>query len=156
LHDGGTVLITRSLAGRIEPRAVAANEVAGGGFRHFDMVMAAFVAILLLTTSSARASAWWLTCRSSGLGRSARASCSFRSPTCWDVLTEIYGYAATRRCIWVGFGAMLFMVAMCWIGVALPPPPDAGWAGRMPIVWPGAAHRLGQHRGVPRRRRNGC
>ena len=27
-----------------------------------------------------------------------------------DVLTEVYGYARARRCIWAGFGAMLFMV----------------------------------------------
>ena len=29
-----------------------------------------------------------------------------------DVLTEVYGYARARRCIWAGFVAMLFMALM--------------------------------------------
>ena len=45
-----------------------------------------------------------------------------------DVLTEVYGFARARRCIWAGFCAMLFMVAMSLIVVALPP--DAGWTGQ--------------------------
>ena len=45
-----------------------------------------------------------------------------------DVLTEVYGYAAARRCIWVGFAALAFMVVMSGIVVALPP--DAGWTGQ--------------------------
>ena len=44
------------------------------------------------------------------------------------MLTEVYGYARARRCIWAGFVAMLFMVAMSLIVVALPP--DAGWTGQ--------------------------
>ena len=29
-----------------------------------------------------------------------------------DVLTEVYGYANARRCIWAGFAAMIFMAFM--------------------------------------------
>ena len=45
-----------------------------------------------------------------------------------DVLTEVYGYAHARRCIWAGFGALLFMAFMAWVVVALPP--DQGWNGQ--------------------------
>jgi uncharacterized integral membrane protein (TIGR00697 family) len=42
-----------------------------------------------------------------------------------DVLTEVYGYARSRRVIWAGFGAMVFAALMSWTVVALPPAP--GW-----------------------------
>jgi len=45
-----------------------------------------------------------------------------------DVLTEVYGYARARRCIWAGFAAMLFMAFMSWVVVKLPP--DAKWHGQ--------------------------
>ena len=45
-----------------------------------------------------------------------------------DVLTEVYGYAHARRCIWAGFVALLFMVFMSVVVVALPP--DTGWTGQ--------------------------
>ena len=45
-----------------------------------------------------------------------------------DVLTEVYGYARARRCIWAGFAAMLFMAFMALVVVALPPAPD--WTGQ--------------------------
>jgi queuosine precursor transporter len=42
-----------------------------------------------------------------------------------DILTEVYGYARTRRVIWAGFGAMFFASIMATIVVAMPPAP--GW-----------------------------
>jgi uncharacterized integral membrane protein (TIGR00697 family) len=38
-----------------------------------------------------------------------------------DVLTEVWGYAATRRVIWLGFACNALMVAAIWLGGALPP-----------------------------------
>ena len=40
-----------------------------------------------------------------------------------DVLTEVYGYARSRRVIWVGFAALAFAAFMAWIVVSLPPAP---------------------------------
>jgi uncharacterized integral membrane protein (TIGR00697 family) len=40
-----------------------------------------------------------------------------------DVLTEVWGYAAARRVIWLGFACNLVMVAAIWIGGALPSAP---------------------------------
>lgn len=110
-------------------RAVEASEVAGRPMRWFDFMMVAFVVILLLSNVI-------------GAGKRAVIDLPLVGP--WpfgagilffplsyllgDVLTEVYGYARARRCIWAGFVAMLFMVAMSMIVVALPP--DAGWTGQ--------------------------
>jgi uncharacterized integral membrane protein (TIGR00697 family) len=40
----------------------------------------------------------------------------------------VYGYAAARRVIWLGFGCNLLMVAAIWIAGALPPAP--AWRGQ--------------------------
>ncbi len=37
-----------------------------------------------------------------------------------DVLTEVYGYARSRRVIWAGFGAMIFAALMSWVIVKMP------------------------------------
>src|SRR6266545_8317898 len=41
-----------------------------------------------------------------------------------DILTEVYGYARSRRVIWAGFGALIFASFMSWVIVALPPKPS--------------------------------
>lgn len=40
-----------------------------------------------------------------------------------DVLTEVWGYAAARRVIWLGFACNLVMVVAIWVGGALPAAP---------------------------------
>ena len=42
-----------------------------------------------------------------------------------DILTEVYGYARSRRVIWSGFAALAFASFMAWVVVQLPP--AAGW-----------------------------
>jgi uncharacterized integral membrane protein (TIGR00697 family) len=45
-----------------------------------------------------------------------------------DVLTEVWGYAAARQVIWLGFACNAVMVAFVWIGARVPP---AGfWEGQ--------------------------
>ena len=41
-----------------------------------------------------------------------------------DILTEVYGYAASRRVIWAGFAGLAFASVMAWVIVALPPAPE--------------------------------
>jgi len=41
-----------------------------------------------------------------------------------DILTEVYGYARSRRVIWAGFSALGFAAFMSWIVVKIPPAPD--------------------------------
>src|SRR5436189_372985 len=45
-----------------------------------------------------------------------------------DVLTEVWGYAAARRVIWLGFACNAIMVAAIWAGGALPAAPF--WKGQ--------------------------
>src|SRR5512132_1023238 len=45
-----------------------------------------------------------------------------------DVLTEVWGYAAARRVIWLGFACNVVMVAAIWAGGALPAAPF--WKGQ--------------------------
>src|SRR2546423_13806554 len=40
-----------------------------------------------------------------------------------DVLTEVWGYAAARRVIWLGFACNLLMVTAIWLGGAPPAAP---------------------------------
>jgi uncharacterized integral membrane protein (TIGR00697 family) len=41
-----------------------------------------------------------------------------------DILTEVYGYARSRRVIWAGFSGLIFAAFMSYVVVALPPAPD--------------------------------
>jgi uncharacterized integral membrane protein (TIGR00697 family) len=45
-----------------------------------------------------------------------------------DVLTEVWGYAAARRVIWLGFLCNALMVVAIWLGGELPPAPF--WRGQ--------------------------
>jgi hypothetical protein len=86
-------------------------------FRYFDYVMAAFVAILLLSNLIGAAKL------STVAGVTFGAGILFFpvSYVIGDVLTEVYGYANARRCIWTGFAALVFMMFMSWVVVGLPP-----------------------------------
>ncbi len=41
-----------------------------------------------------------------------------------DIFTEVYGYAASRRAVWLGFFAMALLALMGALAVALPPSSD--------------------------------
>ena len=104
------------------PRAVKAETI--HQFRSFDVVMAAFVAILLLSNVIGAAKVATL----GGWEFGAGILFFPLGYVIGDVLTEVYGYARARRCIWVGFSAMLFMALMSWVVVSLPP--AQGWDGQ--------------------------
>ncbi len=103
------------------PDSVTAGAVGARGFRYVDFVMAAFVAVLLLSNviGAGKVSVIQL----GGLPLEFGAGILFfpLSYVLGDVMTEVYGYARARRIIWAGFTAMIFMAAMSWIVVAMPP-----------------------------------
>jgi uncharacterized integral membrane protein (TIGR00697 family) len=110
-------------------RHVEAHSVAERRFRYFDFVMAAFVAILLL--SNVIGAGKIATVDLPGIGAWPFGAGILFFPLSYvvgDVLTEVYGFARARRCIWAGFAALLFMAFMSWVVVALPP--DAAWRGQ--------------------------
>jgi queuosine precursor transporter len=49
-----------------------------------------------------------------------------------DVLTEVWGYGATRRVIWLGFACNALMVLAIWVGGQIPPAPF--WRGQAAYV----------------------
>jgi queuosine precursor transporter len=111
--------------GEKQPAPVAAREIGGGHFRYYDFVMAAFVAIILLSNvlGAGKVAQVWLP----GIGYWPFGAGILFFPVSYvigDVLTEVYGYARARRVIWAGTGAVLFMAFMSWVVVALPPAPD--------------------------------
>jgi len=106
-------------------RRVAAREIAGGHFRYYDFVMAAFVAILLLSNVIGAGKVAVVTLPLIGEWPFGAGILVFPiSYIIGDVLTEVYGYARARRVIWAGFAATLFMAFMSWVVVALPPAPS--------------------------------
>ena len=108
---------------------VEAAALAGRPLRYFDYVMAAFVTILLL--SNVLGAGKVAVVDLPGIGAWPFGAGILFFPISYvigDVLTEVYGYARARRCIWAGFGAMLFMAFMSFVVVALPASPD--WHGQ--------------------------
>lgn len=98
-------------------------------FRYFDLVMAAFVTILLLSNVIGAGKVSEIDLPLIGLWPFGAGVLFFPiSYVLGDVLTEVYGYARARRCIWVGFSALIFMAFMSWVVVALPP--ASNWANQ--------------------------
>ncbi len=97
-------------------------------FRYYDIVMAAFVTVLLLSNVLGAAKPTFITIGGEQWVYGAGILFFPLGYVIGDVLTEIYGYARARRVIWVGFGALLFMAFMSWVVVSLPP--AAGWEGQ--------------------------
>ena len=98
-------------------------------FRYYDLVMAAFVTILLLSNLIGAAKPSYVTLPG-GTQWSFGAGVLFFpvSYIIGDILTEVYGYARARRVIWTGFAALLFMAFMAWAVVSLPA--AEGWGGQ--------------------------
>ena len=105
-----------------------ASAVTGRQFRYYDFVMAAFVAILLLSNIIGAAKPAALAINGQQWIFGAGILFFPLGYVIGDVLTEVYGYSRARRVIWVGFAALLFMAFMSWVVVALPPAP--GWPGQ--------------------------
>lgn len=112
-----------------QPQHLDGTEGAGRQFRYFDYVMAAFVTILLLSNVIGAGKVSEIVLPAIGLWPFGAGILFFPiSYVIGDVLTEVYGYAHARRCIWAGFAALLFMAFMAWVVVALPPAAD--WGGQ--------------------------
>lgn len=103
-------------------------------YKYYDLVMAAFVTVLLCSgvigvqkVSSIgpfHVGSFEIPARSFGT-----AILFFPlSYLFGDILTEVYGYARSRRVIWAGFGGLIFAAFMSWVVVNMPP--AAGWKGQ--------------------------
>lgn len=93
-------------------------------YKYYDLVMAAFVTVLLC------ANIIGVQKRSTIFGFTFGTGILFfpLSYVFGDVLTEVYGYARSRRVIWAGFAAEAFAALMAYVVVAMPAAP--GWDGQ--------------------------
>jgi queuosine precursor transporter len=108
--------------------AHSATEMSGRHFRYYDFVMAAFVAVLLLSNVIGAAKPAAITIGGEPWVFGAGILFFPLGYVIGDVLTEVYGYARARRVIWAGFAGLLFMAFMSWVVVSLPP--ADGWEGQ--------------------------
>ncbi|MDD5055237.1 MAG: queuosine precursor transporter [Candidatus Peribacteraceae bacterium] len=91
-------------------------------YRHFDLVMAAFVAVLLISNiaSSAKILDWGVAIAGLPLSFDAGTLLFPLSYIFGDILTEVYGFARSRRVIWTGFIASLGMSFFFYVIQQLP------------------------------------
>jgi len=90
-------------------------------YRYYDLVMAAFVTVLLCANLIGASKVATL----GGFTFGAGVLFFPISYVFGDVLTEVYGYARARKVVWAGFGAMIFASFMSLVILAFPPAP--GW-----------------------------
>jgi hypothetical protein len=88
-------------------------------FRYLDLLTIGFVVVLLVSNLVGQK-----ICRIGPLRLSGAQLLFPIAYICGDVFTEVYGYAASRRAIWIGFFAMGLLAVMGEVAVALPPAPD--------------------------------
>lgn len=89
-------------------------------YKYYDLVMAAFVIVLLCSGIIGVQ-------KVSMIGGIPFGTAIIFFPLSYlfgDILTEVYGYARSRRVIWAGFGGLIFAAFMSWIVVEMPPAPD--------------------------------
>jgi len=111
------------------PQRLDGQAGARAAFRYYDLVMAAFVAILLLSNIIGAAKPSYVTLPGGTVWSFGAGVLFFPvSYIIGDVLTEVYGFARARRVIWTGTAALLFMALMAAVVVALPAAP--GWPGQ--------------------------
>jgi len=108
----------------------------GRHYRYYDLVMAAFVAVLLCSNLIGPAKTCeihlpfkiWFPLGGGRYGDPWIDTLVFGAGNLFfpisyifgDVLTEVYGFARTRKVIWAGFGAMIFATLMTQIILRMP------------------------------------
>jgi uncharacterized integral membrane protein (TIGR00697 family) len=94
---------------------------AGRTYRYYDLVMAAFVTVLLCANLIGAS-------KVAQIGPVKFGAGVLFFPLSYvfgDVLTEVYGYARARKVVWAGFAAMIFASFMSYVVLAFPP--AEGW-----------------------------
>jgi uncharacterized integral membrane protein (TIGR00697 family) len=93
-------------------------------YRYYDFVMVAFVTVLVCSNLIGPAKIAQLDAPLFGTLTFGAGVLFFPiSYVFGDILTEVYGYARSRRVIWTGFAALAFAAVMAWVIVKLPPAP---------------------------------
>jgi uncharacterized integral membrane protein (TIGR00697 family) len=96
-------------------------------YKYYDLIMAVFVTVLLCSNLIGVSKVVTIGGLTFGGG-------NLFFPISYlfgDILTEVYGYARSRRVVWAGFGALIFSAFMSWVVISLPP--AEGYAGQAAI-----------------------
>jgi len=102
-------------------------------YRYYDLIMAAYVCILLCANLIGPAKVASVNVPLFGQLTFVAGVLFFPlSYIFGDILTEVYGYARDRRCVWAGFAALAFAALMAAVIVHLPPAPE--WRARQAEV----------------------
>lgn len=94
-------------------------------YKYYDFIMAAFVTVMLCSNFISARKQVGLPVGGHVFVFGAGVLFFPISYLFGDVLTEVYGYARSRKVVWAGFGALGFAAFMSWVVVKLPPAP--GW-----------------------------
>jgi uncharacterized integral membrane protein (TIGR00697 family) len=92
-------------------------------FRYYETFVHAFVVVLLISNLVGQ--------KITAIGPFRISGAQLLFPITYifgDVFTEVYGYGASRRAIWIGFFASALLSVMGMVAVWLPPAP--GWEGQ--------------------------
>ena len=100
------------------------SHLAARPHRYYDLIVAAFVTVLLCANligagKAAQMELPWLGTVTFGAG-------VLFFPISYlfgDIITEVYGYAYDRRAVWCGFAALAFATLMSVVVLSLPPAP---------------------------------
>ncbi|MEY3541052.1 MAG: hypothetical protein RL184_1125, partial [Pseudomonadota bacterium] len=95
-------------------------------YRYYDLILAAFVAVILCSNFIGAGKAATLDLPYFGLVVFGAGILFFPiSYLISDVLTEVYGYAYDRRTVWAGFAALGFAAIMAQVVIHLPVAPGS-------------------------------
>jgi uncharacterized integral membrane protein (TIGR00697 family) len=94
----------------------------GRSFKYYDLIMAAYVSVLLCANLIGAIKTSTLELPLVGTVTFATGVLFFPiSYFFGDILTEVYGYARDRRCVWAGFTALAFASFMAFVVTHMPP-----------------------------------
>ena len=110
----------KSMLAGLSPASSSAPRPSITQFKYYDLIMAAFVAVLLCSSFMGPS-------KVAEIGGIHFGAASLFFPISYifgDILTEVYGYARARRVVWMGFAALIFGSIMAALVVALPAAPE--------------------------------
>ena len=118
IESGGTSTTRNQRS--FEPVAGPDQPIRATSFRYLDLLTIAFVVILLVSNLIAQK-----VCLIAGFAVSGAILLFPITYIFGDIFTEVYGFAASRRAIWLGFFATLLLYLASALTIALPSAP--GW-----------------------------
>ncbi len=99
-----------------------AQNISAKIYKYFDLVMALFVTVLIVSNiaSSAKIIDWGVSLFGLPLSFDGGTILFPISYIFGDILTEVYGFKRSRRVIWTGFGCLVLTTMVLWLVRIMP------------------------------------